>query len=157
MAIAGRHLKSDQHLIACMTLNTERFSAAEPGVEGIIGPLGRMATAAGHHLPGARIENVLADRVSKGGVFAVTGGADIIYRCLEHGRMVGAMRGMAVVAAIGFLMTELRLRVALEGRLMTGAANMALLPFEQPGIIAGMGGMTGHTAIIAITDQMVVR
>lgn len=144
-------------LITGMTLHTKRFSATEPGVIVIICPLGRMTAAAGHHLAGARIKNILADRMTEGGVFAVTFGAGGIDRSFEHGRMVGAVRRMAIVAGIGLLMTELRRLIALEGRFMAGAADMALLPLQQPGVIAGMGGMTSHTAIITVTNQMIMR
>lgn len=144
-------------LITGMTLHTKRFSATEPGVIVKVCPLGRMATATGHHLSGTRIKNILADRMRKVGMQSVTFGAGGVDRCFEHGRMVGAVRRMTIVAGIGLLMTELRRLVTLEGRFMTSAADMALFPFKQPVVIAGMGGMTSHTAIIAVANQMIMR
>ena len=64
---------------------------------------------------------------------------------------------MAIGAGVGFLMAELGFFMADEGRLMTSAADMALLAFKQAVIIPGMGRVTGHTTIITIAYQVIMR
>jgi hypothetical protein len=63
---------------------------------------------------------------------------------------------MAVCAGIGRHVLEAGSIVPLEGVQMAGTAYIALLALEQAFVIAGMGGMTGCTAIFPISDQMIV-
>lgn len=140
-----------------MTLHAQRSLAAQSRVVLVIRPFGRVTTAAGHHLPGARIEHALSRGMTEGGVMSMTFAAHGIDLTLEHGRMVGAVRGMAVVAGLGFLVLVGGLLTAFEGRFMTGAADVALLALEQARVITGMGRMAGDAAVLLITHQMIMR
>lgn len=143
-------------LIIRMTLNAQCPLATIPGVILVIGSLGRVAAAAGHGLPGPRIKNRFTGRMTEGGVMAMTLSADIIDRSAQHGRMVRPMRSMAVITGFGLLVTEFHTLGTRKGRVMTGTTHMTFLPFEQALIIAGMGRMTGHAAIVTITHQVVM-
>lgn len=140
-----------------MTLNTECALATERGVILVIAPLGGMTTATGHHLPGAGIEYIGADRMTEGCMVTMTVTTDLIDRPTHHRRMVGAMGGMAIAATLGAFMAEGGILMADKGRLMAFTADMTLLAFEQALIITGMGRMTGGTAIGSVAHQMVVR
>jgi hypothetical protein len=115
-----------------------------------------MASCASHHLESSGIEHFLADGMGKLRVLRMTGGADRIDRSLGHIRIIGAMGHMAVGAGICRLVFVLACIVPLESIQVTGAANEALPPLEQPLVIAGMGGVAGSAAIFPESHQMVV-
>lgn len=140
-----------------MTLHTNVARAAELEMEGMLGALAGMTAGTGHHLAGSRIENRFADRMRELRVRCMATGAYRIDGSLGHDRMVGAMRRMAVAAGAGQLVLEAGRVMPPEGRFMAGPADMALLPLEQPLVITGMWGMAGHTAVVAIAHQVVVR
>ena len=71
-----------------MALDTQRFFAIEPGMIIVFGALAGMAARAGHDLPGSRVEDILADRMSKLGVFRMAFTADLVHRSLGHGRVI---------------------------------------------------------------------
>jgi hypothetical protein len=63
---------------------------------------------------------------------------------------------MAVITGIGKRVLELYCLVPLECRFVALSTDMALLAFEQPLIITGMRRVTSHTAIVTVSNQMVV-
>jgi len=71
-----------------------------------VGAFGGMTARAGHHLAGSWIEDIFADGMGENAMFSMTFATDIIDGSLGHGRMVRAMRSMAVVAGIRVLMGE---------------------------------------------------
>jgi len=122
----------------------------------VVGALAGMTARTGHHLAGLRVEDICADRMGERSVPLVTFTTDRIDRALEHGGMVRSMGGMAVVAGIGPHVAEFCRIVPLESRFVAETADMTFLALEQPLIIAGVGGMAGHTAIIFVTDQVIM-
>ena len=66
------------------------------------------------------------------------------------------MRCVAIIAGICHLVAELCCIMPIKGRPMTFAADVTFLPFKQPVVIAGVGGMAGHAAIIFVTNQVVM-
>jgi hypothetical protein len=145
-------------LVGRVTLDTQVSLAVKPGMFRIVAAFGGVTGLAGHHLAGSRIEDIFADGMGEPCAveFLMALSADIDDGSLHHGRVIGSVGRMAVVAGIGQLMLELCLFAPLEGPGMTRAANMNLLPFEQPLIIAGMRRMAGHAAVVAVPNQMIV-
>jgi len=88
-----------------MALDTQRFFAIKPGMIIVFGALAGMAARAGHHLPGSRVEDILADRMSKLGVFCMAFTAHFVHRSLGHGGVIRTVRCMAVVTGVCHLMT----------------------------------------------------
>ena len=84
-----------------MTLNTKLFLAFEPGVILKISSLAGVTAAAGQCLTGSRIEDILTDRMREDSMPFMTFTTDVINRRSEHGRMVGTMGRMAIIAGIG--------------------------------------------------------
>lgn len=140
-----------------MTLHAQRSLAAQARMVLIVGPLGGMAAPAGHHLSGAWIEYAFTGRMTEGGMMSMTFSAHGIDLALEHGRMVGAVGRMAVVAGFCFLVLECSRFTALEGRFMAGTADMALPALEQTPVIPGVRRMAGHATVLLITHQMIMR
>lgn len=122
-----------------MTLDAQIPISVKPHMIFMIGAFGCMTTRTGHHLAGPRVEDILANRMGKGAMEAVTLVTDIIDRCLKHIGMVGAMRRMAVRAGARQFMLELCRVASFESVLMTGAADITLRTFEQVGLIGGVG------------------
>ena len=87
-----------------MALDTQSLFAVKPGMIVMVGTLAGMTTGAGQHLSCSRIKDVFTDRMSEHTVFSMAPTADFVYRGLYHGRMVGTMGSMAVIAGIRFLM-----------------------------------------------------
>ena len=139
-----------------MTLDTQGLFTVEPGMIVVLGALAGMTTRTGHHLSGARVEDIFTYGMGEYTVFPMTFFADCIDRGLGHGRMVRAVGRMAVVAGICHLMAEFSRLVPLESRFVTCAANVTLLSFEQPTIIAGVRRMAGYTAVILVTNQVIM-
>ena len=144
-------------LICFMALNTQGHFAVEPGMVWVITTLGGMTAYTGHHLSGSRVEDIFTNGVGEYAVLPMALTADVINLVLEHGRVVGTVRCVAVVTGISFLVTEFCLIPPLECGLMAFAANVAFLALEQSGVIAGMGRMTGHAGIIFISYKVVMR
>jgi len=122
----------------------------------MIRTLTRMAARAGHHLTGSRVEDIFTYGMGKYTMFPMTFATDSIDRRLDHGRMIRAMGGMAVIAGICHLVAVFSLIVSPECCFMTFVADVALLTLEQPIIISCVWSMTGHAAIVFITDQVVM-
>lgn len=89
-----------------MTLSTQVPRAAESRVERVIGALAGVTARAGHHLTGSRIKDPFANGMGEDPVLSVASTADLIDGCLGHGRMIGAVGRMAVVAGPGQLVLE---------------------------------------------------
>ena len=139
-----------------MTLNTQIPVAVKPYMVFVITALGRVTANAGQHLSGPRIVDILPDGMGKRTVQPVAFIAHVIDGSLEHIRMVGAMGCMTVIAGIRFLVTEFGSIPPSESILVAATADIALLAFEQPFIIAGMRRMTGNTAVILVPYQMIM-
>ena len=140
-----------------MALDTQRFFAIKPGMIIVFGALAGMAARAGHHLPGSRVEDILADRMSKLGVFRMAFTADLVHRSLGHGGVVRTVRCMAVVTGVGHHMTVFCRLVTLESGFVASPTDVTLLALEQPLIISGMWRMTGHTPVFSVSHQVVMR
>lgn len=139
-----------------MTLDTQGFFAVEPGMVVVIGALAGMTARAGQILTGSRVKDIFSYGMSKNTVFPMTFTAYLVDGCLDHGRMVGAMRRVAIIAGICHLVAVLCCIIAFKGRPMTFAADVTFLPFEQPAVIAGVWRMAGHAAVIFVTNQVVM-
>ena len=72
-----------------------------------VGALAGMTARTCHHLAGSRVKDFFTDGMGECGVRLMAVGADFIDGSLAHGRMVGAMGGMTVVAGVCFLVLEL--------------------------------------------------
>jgi hypothetical protein len=81
-----------------VTLNAQIPRAAEPQVIREVGALAGMAARAGHHLPGPRVEYLLADGMSELLMRRVAVDADRVDRRPGHGWMVRAVWRVAVGA-----------------------------------------------------------
>ena len=139
-----------------MTLHAQSTGTVQARVKFVIGALGGVATATGHHLPGTWIENPFPDGMAEGHMVTVTITAYSIDWPTHHRRVVGAMSGMAITTTLGALMAEGGFLMTDKCRLMACPADMTLLAFEQALVITGMRRVTSDTAIGAITHQMVV-
>jgi len=117
-------------LVFCMTLDTQRLFAVEPGMIIVVGTLGSMTAGTRHHLPGSRIKHIFTDRMGEGKMLSMATGAHIVNRCLEHGRMIGTVRRMAIITRISHLVFECGNLMFLESRFVALAAVMAILAFE---------------------------
>jgi hypothetical protein len=143
-------------LVFCVTLDTKGLFAIEPGMVVVIGAFAGMATRTGHHLAGARIEYFFAYGVIEKTMFPMTFTAYRIDRGFGHCRMIGTVWRMAVVAGICQLVAIFCSIVPFESCFVALAADMTLLAFQQPLIIAGVRGMTGHASVIFVADKMIV-
>ena len=143
-------------LIFCVTLGTQGFFTVKPCMVRIVGTLAGMTARTGHHLTGSGVKDVFSDWMGKNTMFLVTFAAHIINGCFGHGRMVRAVGRMAIVAGICHLVLVFCRFVPLESRFVTLAADVTFLALEQPFIIAGVRGMTGHAAVIFVTDQVIM-
>lgn len=139
-----------------MALNAQGLFTIESSMVIEICALAGMAAGAGHHLACPRIENFFPDWMSKNAVFAMAFAAYLVNWGFSHGRMVGAVRRMAVIAGIGHLMLEFCRIIPFKGSGVTLAAYMTFFPLEQPFIVAGMRRVTSHTTVIFITYEVVV-
>lgn len=81
-----------------VALDTQVLITIEAQMVFVAAALGRMAACTGHHLPGPGIENLRTDGMGKSTVKSVAFVADIVDRGLEHIRMIGAVRRMAIRA-----------------------------------------------------------
>ena len=91
-----------------MTLNTKGFGSTQPGMVRIITPLGSMAADTGHGLTGPRVEDGIPNGMGEYAMLTVTLAADFGNTSLHHGRMIGPVRRMAVVAGVGHRVFEFR-------------------------------------------------
>ena len=140
-----------------MALDAQGLFPIEPSMIIVVGALAGMTAGASHHLTGSRVEHIFTDRMGEYSMLSMTGTADLIDGGFGHGRMVGTMGSMTVVAGVRHLVTVFCSIIPLESRFMTIAADMALLPLQQSVIISGMGGMAGYAAVFSVTDQVIVR
>ena len=139
-----------------MTLDTQGLFAAESGMVVVVGTLAGMTARTGQHLSGSWVEDIFADGMGENTVFPMTFTTYFINGSLGHGRMVGTMRSMAVVAGVCHLVAEFCRFVALESCFVALAADVPFLPLEQPIIIAGVRGMAGHTAVFFVANQVIM-
>ena len=140
-----------------VTLDTQIPITVKPYMESVIGSLRSMTARAGHHLPGPRIINIFPDRMGKGAMQPVTFVAHVVDRSLDHVRMIGTVRCMAVATGSRHFMLEGSRIVSFKCIGMTGAANITLLAFQQALVIACMRRVTCDAAVILVPDQMIVR
>jgi len=122
----------------------------------VVGALAGMTARTGQYLTGSGVKDVFSDWMGKNTMFLMTSAADFINGGLGHGRIVRAVGRMAIVAGICHLVLVFCRLVPLESRFVTLSADVTFLSLEQPVIIAGMRGMTGHAAVIFVTDQVIM-
>ena len=147
-----------QHLLVRgMALDTKGLFTIQPSVIGVVGTLGSMTTRTSHHLAGTRVEDFIADGMGEHPMLPMAFAAHVIDRRLGHGRVVGTVGCMAVVAGRRPLVAVFCLVVPPESLFVTLAADMAFLPLEQTLVVAGMRGMAGGAAVIFEPNQMIVR
>lgn len=83
-----------------MALDTQGLFAVEPCMIVVIGAFAGMTTRTGQHLSCSWVKDVFAYGMGKHTVLLMAFTADCIDGGLGHGRMVGTVRRMAVVAGI---------------------------------------------------------
>jgi hypothetical protein len=139
-----------------MTLHTQIPITVETYMEFVAAAFGRMTARTGHHLAGARVEDILSNGMSKRPMQPMAFIADLIDGGLDHVRMVRAVRCMAVSAGACQFVLEFCRNGPLEGVLVAGTADVALLAFEQPLLIAGVRRMASGTTVFPVPHQMIV-
>lgn len=140
-----------------MALDTQSFLPLKAGVVVKICALAGMTAATGHHLTGSWVEDIFADRMGKDSVTVMTFATDIIDLPLEHRWVIRTVRCMTIVAGICHLVLFFLLLIAGKGCFMTASTDMTLFSFEEAIVISCMRRMTGHTTIIFVTNQMIMR
>ena len=140
-----------------MALDTQRFFAIKTGMIIVLGALAGMATRAGHHLPGSWVEDILANGMSKLGVFCMAFTAHLVHRSLGHGGMIRTVWCMTVITGVCHLMTEFSSLMTLESGFMAGPTDVTLLALEQPLVISSVWSMAGRTPVFPVSHQVIMR
>ena len=137
-----------------MTLDTQVLFAAQLEIVLEICPHGMMTTHTGHHLPGALVNDLLSYRMSEFPLGLVTAGAGVVSPVLEHGKVIGTVNGVTLLAIKGLGMDIKSVLVPVEAVFVTAPADLLLAPFEQTRCIPGVGAVT-RSATVPLLIQKV--
>ncbi|MDD1713603.1 MAG: hypothetical protein LUQ69_10600 [Methanoregulaceae archaeon] len=115
-----------------------------------------MTGDAGDHPPGSRVRHLGTDRMGELALALVAQGADLQAVPFQHGHIAAAVCKVAIRAFINAAMSPRAVPVFVNGRAVTGSADLFFPGPQQILFIAGMRGVAVDAAVAVPARQMAV-